>query len=351
MKIKKYAKKIKFAIIVVLLIFSSILNYFFQIIFKINIVFTHFFYIPTVLACFWWKKIGLFIPIFLAASLILFPFLFGINISYLQNLEKVLRALLLIIIGIIVSILSNHISKNKDLTKAYNDIIFYRDLISHDMNNIFQNILSSSELYSIFKKNSKNDNKLDEYIKIIRDQCLRGIILTSNVQKLAKLEESQFYLKKINVKQTLQDSIIFIKRSFQEREINFSIDASNKIIWVKANKLLSEVFTNLLINAVKYNNNPIIEITVKISNEQNKEIDYSKIEIKDNGIGISDERKENIFERRYNKDKYSKGMGFGLSLVKRILDKYNGKIWIEDKVTGDYSKGSNFIMLIPQVFE
>ena len=42
-------------------------------------------------------------------------------------------------------------------------------------------------------------------------------------------------------------------------------------------------------------------------------------------------------------------MGFGLSLVKKILEGYNGKIWVEDRIQGDYTKGSNFIVLIPEV--
>ena len=41
-------------------------------------------------------------------------------------------------------------------------------------------------------------------------------------------------------------------------------------------------------------------------------------------------------------------MGIGLSLVKTIIDSYEGKIWVEDKVKGDYTKGSNFILLIPE---
>jgi signal transduction histidine kinase len=41
-------------------------------------------------------------------------------------------------------------------------------------------------------------------------------------------------------------------------------------------------------------------------------------------------------------------MGLGLSLVQKIVSKYNGKIWVEDKVKGEYSKGSNFIILLPR---
>ena len=71
------------------------------------------------------------------------------------------------------------------------------------------------------------------------------------------------------------------------------------------------------------------------------------MEFIDNGIGISDKRKEIIFQEGIESEKGTKGMGFGLSLVKKIIDKYNGKIWIEDRIKGDYTKGSNFVILIP----
>jgi len=41
-------------------------------------------------------------------------------------------------------------------------------------------------------------------------------------------------------------------------------------------------------------------------------------------------------------------MGIGLSLVKKILEIYKGKVWVEDKIKGDYSKGSNFVVLLPE---
>ncbi len=348
MNLKNFIDKLKVFIIIVLLIVSSLLNYFFQISFKIDIVFSHFFYIPIICACLWWKMKGLIVPIFLAGTLIFFPFLFRIDIMGLQNLDNLLRALLLVVNGIFISILSENISKTEELTKVHDNEKFYRDLLTHDVNNILQNILSSTELYSLYRKNGKNAKDLDDLINIIRNQGFRGTNLVSNVQKLVKLEESEIYLEKINVIKMLKDAIEIIKRSFQEREINISINTPKETIWVKANELLLDLFENILINAEKYNKNPNVEIDVTISKELNHEIDYVKIEIKDNGIGIPDHRKETIFKRSYNKEKYSKGMGFGLSLVKKIIDKYNGKIWVEDKVPGDYSQGSNFIVLIPE---
>jgi signal transduction histidine kinase len=48
-------------------------------------------------------------------------------------------------------------------------------------------------------------------------------------------------------------------------------------------------------------------------------------------------------------DRSSTGLGIGLSIVKIIVTSYKGQVWVEDKVPGDYSKGSNFIVQLPRV--
>ncbi len=73
---------------------------------------------------------------------------------------------------------------------------------------------------------------------------------------------------------------------------------------------------------------------------------YLKIEFIDNGLGIPDEQKKLIFQiDEQNKNIFSR-LGLGLSLVKKIITTFDGSIWVEDKVKGDYRKGSNFIILL-----
>ncbi len=52
--------------------------------------------------------------------------------------------------------------------------------------------------------------------------------------------------------------------------------------------------------------------------------------------------------KEYKKDKMPSGIGLGLLLVNRILKSYNGEIRVEDRIEGDYSKGNNFILFIPE---
>ena len=64
--------------------------------------------------------------------------------------------------------------------------------------------------------------------------------------------------------------------------------------------------------------------------------------------GIPDELKEGIFNRAIIKKRSVFGMGLGLSIIKRIIQGYRGKIWVEDKVPSDYSKGAILNILIPK---
>jgi signal transduction histidine kinase len=68
----------------------------------------------------------------------------------------------------------------------------------------------------------------------------------------------------------------------------------------------------------------------------------------DNGIGIKDKFKREIFQKRKFEQKSGTGMGLGLSLVKKIINNYKGKIAVRNRIAEDYQKGSNFILLIPE---
>jgi PAS domain S-box-containing protein len=233
----------------------------------------------------------------------------------------------------------------KETQNAYKKATFFKDLFTHDINNIIQSIQSSTELISIYKNDKNKFDEIIELNEIIKGQTLRAKKLIENIQKLNEVEDSQIPLKKVNLCHLLKEAIIFVKEGFQNRKINIDVDSFSEKIEVMANSLLLDVFENILINSVKYNNNHLVEIEIKIikPNEDNN----LRIEFRDNGVGIRNEDKEKIFKSSLSHDDKHRGMGLGLKLVKKIIKSYEGKIWVEDKVTGMPSKGSNFIVEIP----
>ncbi len=232
--------------------------------------------------------------------------------------------------------------------EAYDQANLYKDIFVHDINNILQNILSSLELSVLYFKNPEKVSTVKELYGIIREQVNRGSKLIANVRKLSTLHESKFTLKPIRVNSTLKESIKFLKQSFQTRKINIQFSTEKKEYFVYSNELLLDIFENLLLNAVRHNSNIDVKIEIKVSKEPFEGKRYIKIQFIDNADGIENMRKQYIFERGSKEQSLNGGMGLGLSLVKRTIDLYNGKIWVEDRIKGDHSKGSIFILLIPE---
>ncbi len=232
--------------------------------------------------------------------------------------------------------------------EAYNRANFYKDLFTHDINNIMHVINTSTELISYQFDETEKSQKIENLTTLIREQIKRAKELVQNITLLSDLEETHQQIKLIEVCELLRNSINFINNSFPRREINIKIESLNRRISVQANELLQDVFENILTNAVKYNDKNTVELEIKISEVLKEGKNYFKFEFRDNGIGVADDRKAIIFEKGDRKLKRHKGMGLGLSLVKKIVTFYESEIWVEDRVSGDHHQGSNFIILIPQ---
>ncbi|MFX1376827.1 MAG: PAS domain S-box protein [Promethearchaeota archaeon] len=243
--------------------------------------------------------------------------------------------------------------KLKDSEKKYKEAFdranFYKDLFVHDINNILQVVNSSAELISYQLDDSEKCRDIENIARIISKQVDRGSKLVSNIRTLSKLEEEQIPKNKLEISRFLENSIDFVKNAFEDKNVKISIEPLNGKYNIEANELIQDVFENIIINAIKYNENPNIEISIRLSKIKKDKINYVKIEFIDNGMGIPDDRKKSIFLSGHREFKGSKGMGLGLSLVNKIIQIFDGKIWVEDRVKGDYTQGSNFIILLPKV--
>jgi len=228
---------------------------------------------------------------------------------------------------------------------------FRVNLLDHDVRNVFNNISSSIELCKIFLKDSHEMDKVSEQFNIMNAQIARGIILMSNVRKLYLFNETSGTTNPTDFYSILKEAINFIQKNFQDRENNINIESLDENGYVNADELILDIFENILINSILHNFNSVITILIKITETQKSNKKFIKFEFIDNGIGISDARKRKMFGGDHNKDKNIKGLGFGLSLVKKIVERYQGEIWIEDRIKGDYTKGTNFIILIPKAVE
>jgi signal transduction histidine kinase len=114
---------------------------------------------------------------------------------------------------------------------------------------------------------------------------------------------------------------------------------------------LSEIFQNLIVNGLKYNEQPEKQIIIGSGSEGNNEEvpeGYELLWVKDNGIGISPEHFEvvfTIFRRLHGRNEYGGGTGIGLTIVKKIIERHGGSLWIESEV----GEGTTFFFTLPSI--
>ncbi len=112
LKIKK--NRLKILVMAILLAVSCLLTYYFHMVLKVGTIFTHFFYIPIILAALWWKRKGLVVAIFLSVFLLLSNFFFREHLST----DDFPRAVMFFIVGFIVAKLSETISMERELRES-----------------------------------------------------------------------------------------------------------------------------------------------------------------------------------------------------------------------------------------
>ncbi|MHA1987452.1 MAG: PAS domain-containing sensor histidine kinase [Promethearchaeota archaeon] len=233
--------------------------------------------------------------------------------------------------------------------EAYEQMNLYQDVLTHDINNVIAAISSSLQVYSILKNTSEIDTDVKDLISNVEISISKAKNLIENVRKLKKLEENeQPLLKKLDILEILNDVIQYIRTRFKKQKITIKVESDIEELYINGTPLLIDVFENILNNAVKYNTNVEVEISINIKMILKENSKYIQIEFNDNGIGIPDENKKIIFQEGYMDKKGGKGLGYGLTVVKKIIHQFNGKIWVEDRIKRDYTQGTKFVILLPE---
>ncbi len=248
--------------------------------------------------------------------------------------------LTLIIIGVFMLTLFI-IFKQKKLSEIKNDFI---NNMTHELKTPISTISLASQMLKDKTVPTALKN-FDQISSIIENESKRLGFHVEKVLQMAIIDKGGIQLKrkKLNVHSLLKH--ILVNTNLKVKDQNGSL--VNKFaateLEIYADELhISNVFANLLDNAIKYSKNmPQIEVCTKNLNG------HVIISIKDNGIGIRKENQKKIFEQFYRVPTGNlhdvKGFGLGLSYVKKIIEEHKGHI----KLTSESGKGSTFKVYLP----
>ena len=233
------------------------------------------------------------------------------------------------------------IFKQKKLSDMKTDFI---NNMTHELKTPIATISIASEMLKDNTISESKDNR-SKYAAIIFDENKRLYNHVEQVLQIARLEkgELQLNLEDCEIHSIITMAVSRFNLILEELngKIELNLNAQDSILKVDEMHF-TNVINNLIDNAIKYNNKiPLIKInTFNLSSG-------IQIEVQDNGVGLSKEDQHKVFEKFYRVSKGNihdtKGFGLGLSYVKSIIDKLNGKIWVESKL----KEGSKFIIQLP----
>ena len=233
--------------------------------------------------------------------------------------------------------------KRNSLEKINEELNDFTYTVSHDLKEPLRSI-------SAFSKFINDDYRdcLDEegknYLERIRVNVNNLQNLIEDLLDISRIERMNISFEEIQTEKIVNEVKLRLEYLIQQK--NAEIFIKNKLPKVFCDRVrLTQVFLNLVSNAVKFNDKP--EPRVEIGS--GKRGNFYEFYVKDNGQGIEERYFGKIFEifqRLCRKEEYE-GTGAGLTIVKKVVQMYGGRVWVESKV----GEGTAFYFTIPAAKE
>ncbi len=232
--------------------------------------------------------------------------------------------------------------KTGELERSNKDLEQFAYVASHDLQEPLRMVASYTQLLANRYKD-KLDRDAREFINYAVDGAKRMQILINDLLYYSRVGMRGKDFAPTDCYEVIGRSINNLRKAIEE---NNAVITNDDLPTIMADEYqIVQLFQNLIANAIKYKGEkaPHLHISSKIVDG------FWEFSFQDNGIGIDPQYKDMvfvIFKRLHTREEYS-GTGIGLAICKKIVERHNGKIWLES----DPGKGSTFYFTIPVIKE
>jgi light-regulated signal transduction histidine kinase (bacteriophytochrome) len=230
--------------------------------------------------------------------------------------------------------------KSQELARSNVELEQFAHVVAHDLKNPLLGV--EAYVYRLRKHcQGKLDAAAEKNVAHILDGITRMRELIEDLLEYAKLGKKAKEFESSNCNDTLNCALANLRVAIEE---SGALVTHDKLPMVMVDETqLIQLFQNLIGNAIKYRRQEPIRIHVSAEKKESEWV----FSVCDNGMGIDPKDIENIFEifHRSKGGSDQPGTGIGLAICKRIIELYNGRIWVES----DLGKGSTFLFTIPIV--
>lgn len=211
------------------------------------------------------------------------------------------------------------------MTRELGSMQIFRDDFIQSFSHEFKTpIVSIQGFAKQLLREDLSDDERREYATIIVEESRRLSHLSANVLRLSRLDSEETITEHspFRLDEQLRSCILLLERQWTEKQLNLDIDLES--VTVDGNfDLLSEVWLNLLTNAIKFTGNGG-DIAVRLIRQE----PWAVVSIRDTGIGMNQQTLDHVFEKYFRGDtlQHFDGNGLGLALAYRIIKLSGGSI-------------------------
>ncbi len=228
---------------------------------------------------------------------------------------------------------------NQQLEQTNKELERFAYIASHDLKAPLRNIISFTNLIER-KLAGHDDNDLREYLRFVVDNARQMNNLIKDVLEFSQLDSNEGYHYEWT---DLNESVYMAVKNLQENIAEKgAVISADEMPWLQTSPMhVVQLLQNLIGNGLKYNESEHPEIHISCTREG----ESYRLAVSDNGIGISPEFHDQIFEmfRRLHPPSRYKGTGIGLAICQKIIQRMGGRIWLESEP----GKGSTFYFTLP----
>lgn len=216
---------------------------------------------------------------------------------------------------------------NAELRQSNRDLDDFAYIASHDLKEPLRGIHN----YSMFlledygdKLDADGKAKLETLMRLTR----RMEVLIDSLLQFSRLGRVDLAIDDVDLNEILAEVLDNLDINLKEEKVEVAVP--RPLPTVRCDRVrVGEIFHNLIVNGVKYNDKPRKRIEVGYLDD-----DPPVFYVRDNGIGIPEKHHDaifRIFKRLHARDKFGGGTGAGLTIVKKIVERHNGRIWVESE--------------------
>lgn len=273
-----------------------------------------------------------------------------------------LAIIFFILLLLLLSLIRNNKFKakiNEELKRTNNELLIAKEkaeeasqlktqfisTISHELRTPLYGVVGITDIILDEHKELKNS----PHLKSLKFSAKYLLSLVNDILKVYKIEENQVVLE--DAVFNIQDELMVIKDSLyflavkNNNQIFIDVDNSIPEVLVGDKIRLSQIFINLMSNSLKFTENGRVVVKADLIEKIGTKC-YLKFQVIDNGIGIAKENQNKVFEKFvqvYRKEDDYQGTGLGLTIVKKLVELFNGTIQLES----EEGKGTTITFTLP----